>query len=384
MKIVYCLIDSSQVGGMERSICCKANYLADIVGYDVTIITTDRKTKKNFYKFSDKIKFIDLGINYGELDSLSLFSRLFRQMKKRKLHKEKLAQNLFEIKPDISISTCTHEVTFLHQIKDGSKKIAESHFNKEYKKIQFSRKSIFSLKRKFALLAERKRQKHIPKYDTFVVLTKEDKQQWDIKTPVVVIPNPLSFYPTEKSNNESKNAISIGRLTYEKGYPLLIEAWIKVASKHPDWKLSIYGEGEDKDSLQRLIIRKKLEHSITIYPPTRNVDKKLLESSLYIMSSLYEGFGLVLTEAMTCGVPCISFDCPCGPAEIITHGEDGLLIENKNVDLLADAIMFLIEDKALRKEMSENAKENIKRFLPEKIMPRWISLFEELTGLSDY
>lgn len=384
MKIVYCLIDSSRAGGMERSICSKANYLADIAGYEVTIITTDRKRKPNFYDYSPRIQFIDLGINYYELEYLSFFDRISLQFEKRKKHKEELTKALFQLKPDVAISTCTHELSILCNIKDGSKKIAEAHFAKPYKEIEYSHYSMFSPKRIFALLAEKRKQGYVKKYDAFVVLTKEDKARWRNISHIEVIPNIVSFYPERIDKVDNKRILSIGRLSYQKGYPLLIEAWAKVVKKYPDWTLSVYGEGEDKHELVKMISRKGVRNSMYIHPVEKNVEQEYQNSSVYVMSSLYEGFGLVLTEAMAYGVPCISFDCPSGPAEIITNGEDGIVVEYKNIDKLADAMIFLIEDKALRKEMGENARENVKRFLPEKIMPRWISLFEQITGLSNY
>jgi glycosyltransferase involved in cell wall biosynthesis len=384
MRIVYCIIDSSRSGGMERSICCKANYLADVAGYEVTIITTDRKGKPNFYDYSSAIQFIDLDINYNESDSLSFFWRIRAQIKKRELHKERLTTTLFDISPDICISTYTHELSILSQIKDGSKKIAEIHFCRPYKKIQYELKSKFSLHRIFALAAEKRKRKFIHNYDAFVVLTKEDRERWKGITKIECIPNPLPFYTDRVNNDSSKQIISVGRLAYEKGYPMLIGAWAKIAHKYPDWKLAIVGEGEDKPLLQRLIFQKDLMGSVSIHPPQEHIKEVYLDSSFYVMSSFYEGFGLVLTEAMACGLPCVSFDCPSGPAEIIKHGEDGLLIATKDIAKLAEAMSLLIEDKEMRLEMSENAKINVKRFLPERIMPRWIALFEKITNTSNY
>lgn len=378
MKIVYCLIDSSQSGGMERSICSKANYLADVMGYDVTIITTDRKDKANFFDFSSLIKFVDLEINYNELESLPIYKALPTQLEKRRLHYLRLEAVLNEIKPDISISTYTHELSILSEIKDGSKKIAEIHFSKPYKSIEYKSSSIPLLKRVIALVGEKRKYRYINKYDAFVVLTEEDRKRWSEVKKVKVIPNLLSFYPSEQSLCTEKRIISVGRLTRQKGYPLLIEAWQIVARKYPEWKLAIFGEGEDKEMLQRMIREAELTSSISIYPPTNNIVQEYLNSSVYVMSSIYEGFGLVLTEAMACGLPCISFDCPSGPSEIIKDGEDGFLVETENIEELAQKIILLTENEELRIEMGQKAKVNAQRFLPEYIMPKWISLFNEV------
>lgn len=379
MKIVYCLIDSSRSGGMERSICCKANYLADVMGYDMTIVTTDRREKPNFFDFSSRIKFVDLEINYDESDALPTYKSLFLKIKKRKLHKLRLEKVLNDLKPDVSISTYTHELSILSEIKDGSKKVAEIHFSKSYKSIEYSFHDIPLIKRILAILGEKRKRLYIHKYNAFVVLTEEDKQRWNGVENIKVIPNPLSFYPSAQSSCLSKRVISVGRLTRQKAYPLLIAAWQLVASKHMDWELAIFGGGEDLGMLNKMIAEKRLDN-ITIYPPTTNIVQEYLNSSLYVMSSIYEGFGMVLTEAMACGLPCVSFDCPSGPSEIIKDGEDGFLVETGNVEKLAQKITLLIEDENLRKEMGQKAKVNVQRFLPENIMPQWISLFNELTG----
>lgn len=384
MKIVYCLIDSSQSGGIERSICSKANYLADELGYDITIVTTDRKNKQNFYDFSPNIRFIDLHINYFELERQSFFERIISLLKKRRIHRQKLNDVLLKLRPDIAISTYSHEFTILCGMKDGSKKIAEHHLNKSSVKIAYEQESMFSLERIFALAVEMRKQWYIRKYDAFVVLTHEARQSWRDLKNIHVIPNILPFYPSRFSNGECKRVISAGRLTYQKGYSLLIKAWAKIARRYPDWRLDIYGEGRDYNKLSRMIFSAGMHDKVVIHSPDKNIEEEYINSSLYVMPSLYEGFGLVLIEVMACGLPCVSFDCPSGPSEIISHGEDGLLVEYKNIDKLAEAIAFLIEDKTLRKEMGENARESSERFLPEKIMPRWISLFEQVTGTSNY
>lgn len=384
MKIVYCLIDSSQAGGMERSICTKANYLADVAGYEVTIITTDRRKKKNFYDFSPNIRFVDLGVNYDELAGLPFVEKIRKQMQKRKLHRQRLSEVLFDLKPDISISTYTHELTILCKIKDGSKKIVEHHFSKNYIAISYAQKSKFSLKRIFAICAEKRKQRFVCRYDAFVVLTHGDRRLWKKIENIHVIPNILPFYPGRFSSGDHKRAISAGRLSYEKGFPFLLKAWSIVVRKYIDWRLDIYGNGEEYAKLDAMIQSLRLKDVVTIHRPVKDIEEEYRNSSLYVMSSLYEGFSMAFIEAMACGLPCVSFDTPTGPAEVITQGEDGIVVEHKNVDKLAEAIMFLIEDEALRKSMGNNARENIKRFLPEYIMPRWIALFEQLTGTSGY
>ena len=169
------------------------------------------------------------------------------------------------------------------------------------------------------------------------------------------------------------------RFVFPPLYDRLIEAWIKVNRKHPDWHIRIYGEGQDRNSLQELIEKHHIENSFSLCPPTKSIQEKYLESSIYVMSSRFEGLPMALLEAMACGVPCISFDCPYGPAEIITPEEDGILVKNGNTDELADAICRLIEDTDKRIRMGKQAQKNIQRYSREEVMKLWDELFNTLT-----
>ncbi|MDR0863685.1 MAG: glycosyltransferase family 4 protein, partial [Candidatus Symbiothrix sp.] len=191
MKIVYCIIDCSQTGGMERSVCGKANYLTDVLGYDVSIITSNQGNKPNFYSFSDKIHFIDLGIYYDELKQYPFWKRMREQVKKRRLHQSKLSETLQKIKADIVISTYTHEFTLLPSIQDGSQKIAEIHFSKEYNKIANQSKKQSFLSKWFSILAEKRKYKFIDQYSKFVILTKNDQIHWKNHANIAQIYNML-------------------------------------------------------------------------------------------------------------------------------------------------------------------------------------------------
>ncbi|BES61455.1 glycosyltransferase family 4 protein [Dysgonomonas capnocytophagoides] len=380
MKIVYCMIDSSSSGGMERSICTKANYLADVCRYDITIITTDRGERPNFFNFSTAIRFIDLGINYKELQQKSFIKGVFSQIRKRKLHKERLEQVLNELKPDICISTCTHEFTILPRIHDGSRKIAEFHFCRPYKEIEYSLLPVSYLTRLKALWGEKNKYRYVGKYDAFVVLTEEDKKRWSEFSNVEVIPNVLSFYPENYSSYSQKRVISVGRLSPQKAFHHLVDIWKIVNEKHPDWVLDIYGEGREYDSIAEKIKIEGLSGKVFLHNPVQNIEDAYQQASIYVMSSLYEGFGLVLAEAMAYGLPCVSFDCPSGPSEIISNDRNGYIVPVGEVNLFAEKIISLIENEELRKQKGNMAHADIKRFLHDNVMPDWIHLFEKMKG----
>ena len=379
MKIVYCLIDASRIGGMERVVCGKANYLVEKLGYDVHIVTTDQGEKKSHFPFSKKIIFHDLGINYFELEQLSPLSRIIKQIGKRQKHRQSLKRLLMELRADIVISTYTHEFTLLCNIKDDqSKKIAEIHFSKEYNKVDNKIKKQPIISKAISILAEKRKHFYISRYDKFVVLTKKDQENWTKPDNVEQIYNMVPFSTHQVSSLKNKRVISVGRLSSEKGFDLLIDAWVIVSEQYPDWTLDIFGEGSEYDRLCVKISEEKLSESVRINTPTQDIVTEYLNSSIFVLSSRHEGFGMVLLEAMSCGIPCISFNCPNGPQEIIRDREDGFLVKNESIHELAEKIKLLIVDESLRKEMGVEAKKNVERFSPDSIMKEWDTLFKSL------
>ena len=375
MKIVYCIFDCSSSGGPERALSLQANYFAG-KGNEVHIVTTEKPScKQNSYIFSDNISFHNLSINYREVDnSLSPLKIIYR-IKKGHKHKQQLAKLLFALKPDFTIGMFGHDSSFLYKINDGSKKILEYHFSRYHRKIEFA--SAIFWKRWFALLREWRKCKFINKYDAFIVLTQQDAKNWKDIKKLYVIPNALPFIPQQISTCENKKAISVGRLSPEKGYDLLIKAWKLVTERHPDWELEIYGDGQEKSKLYSIISEYSLSN-ISINAPIRNIEDKYTESSIYLMSSHYEGFGIVLIEAMACGLPCVSFNCPYGPSEILTDNENGFLIPINDIYTLADKVCILIEKEEMRKKMGHKAYIAAMQYSPIKVMKKWEKLFDDL------
>ena len=170
----------------------------------------------------------------------------------------------------------------------------------------------------------------------------------------------------------------VGRYNDAKGYDYIIPAWEIVHRRYPSWQLHVYGSGELHDDILRWIHERHLEHAIILHEPIDNIQEKYLESSICVLSSRYEGFSLVIIEAMACGVPCVSFDCPYGPRTIIKNEVDGLLVDYLNVAALASDICSLIDNPLYRKKLGGNARKNILRFSKENVMIMWENLFEEL------
>jgi glycosyltransferase involved in cell wall biosynthesis len=379
MRIAYCIPRIDGTGGLERVLCLKANYFAEDAGYEVFIIVTESNDKPLFYQFSPKIRIINLDINFEELWRTKFLKRIIDYSLKQKKYKKALSTCLKKIKPDITISVLRREINFINSIKDGSIKIGEFHFNKDnyrdYKKsirLDFLR----NLANKWGM---KQLVRKLKKLTRFVVLSYEDMQKWTELNNVTVIHNPLAFFPNKIASLDKKEVIAIGRYTYQKGFDLLMEAWKIVHEKHPDWNLNIYGGGDTKELFSQ-IQDLKLESCCRLNPPVPNIEEKYLESSIFVLSSRYEGFGMVISEAMACGVPAVSFACPCGPKDIIRDEEDGLLVEPENIQELAQKIIYLIDHKDIRIEMGHKAKISAERFKIDKIMDQWKELFESLVS----
>ncbi len=378
MRIAYIYTALTSMGGVDRILSTKANYFAEQCGYEVYIITDSQAGRPPVFPLSPKVKHIDLETDFDIQYHHGLMMRAFYYFSLMRRYKKRLTKVLNEIRPDFVLTTLGRDMDFLPKIKDGSIKIGESHIAKHFtRNFHLMEQRGFPYKQ-IAHYWRRKQEKAVRRLDALVVLTGYDAESWATVRQAEVIPNPSPFTPEHFSSGQNKQIISVGRLNEQKGYDMLIEAWSLVAAKYPDWKLNIYGEGLLRNELDALIKEKKIEQSLHIYAPTPDIAEKYAESSLYVMSSRFEGFGLVLIEAMACGVPCISFDCPYGPSDIIRHSEDGLLIENGNIKKLAEAIVYLIEHKDIRLRMGEKARINSRRYVPEQVMNQWIDLFKKL------
>ena len=381
MKIFYVYSSLLTKGGADRILTIKANWLA-AQGHEVAIVTDSQHGLPPVFPLSERVRLIDLAINFDEEYRHSLPVRFLLYHRLMRRYRCRLSQLLSAERPDIVITTLGREMDFLTSIKDGSKKIGESHIARRYSRNFHLLEQRGVIHKMVVAYWRRKQAREVSRLDALVLLTKNDEESWRSVTPhTLVIPNPLTFSaPPQRGRCEGKNVLAVGRLSEQKGFDLLISAWKSVAECHPDWHLDIFGEGEQKEELLMLIGREKLDNNITIHPPTDRIADEYVNHSFYVMSSRFEGFGLVLTEAMLCGLPCISFDCPYGPRDIIKDGDDGLLVSHLSVPHLSEAICRLIEDEELRKTMGQRAYEHVQRYSEEQVMPQWLQLFSRLRG----
>lgn len=377
LKLVYLTPALYMAGGVERVLTLKANYFAEHFGYDITIILTEGKNKPFFYPLSPQIKVVNLDINFEELWTCSFLKKIFVYLKKQCQYKKQVEAELMRIRPDITISLLRREINFLNNIKDGSRKIGELHVNRANYR-NFEADDANCVKKIFAKFWMRNLVSKLKKLDGFVVLTNEDRQAWPELLNVSVIPDPLSFVPTQKSPLTEKRVIAVGRYVYQKGFDLLLQTWAKVEKKYPDWHLAVFGDG-DRTRYQKQMYELGIDSNrCHLNGATSNIQQEYVNSSLFVFSSRFEGFGMVLVEAMACGLPVVSFACPCGPKDIVKDGEDGILVENGNTEAMAEGMSRMMGDEALRRSMSQSGKINVKRFNIEQVADRWKTLFESI------
>ena len=376
-KIVYCTPGLYMAGGMERVLTLKANYFADYFGYDVTIILTEGLGLPYFYPLSDRINVINLNIGFEELWNQPIMKKIFIYVKKQRQYKNALKAALMQIRPDITVSMLRREINFLNSIHDGSKKIGEIHINRaHYRTFEEGDSNIFksllSLYWKHTLI------RHLKQLDSFVALTKKDQEAWTELNNVTVIPNPVSFPSVKLSEQTEKRVIAVGRYCHEKGYDHLLQAWAEVQTLCPDWRLDVFGDG-DRTAFGKMLDDYQIDRSrCSLNGRVSDVQSEFARSSLAVCSSRFEGFGLAIVEAMACGLPVVSFDCPWGPRSIITDGEDGVLVEKGNVKQFAEAMARLMNDAEVREDMGKRAAVNVQRFSMEAVARQWKNLFDSL------
>lgn len=378
MKIIYCTHSTCNPGGMERVLLNKVTYLSQLPGWEVAVVTTDQHQRPPFYPFPEKVRMTDLGINYSEDNEKGAWKKITGYLRKRKEHKRKLTALLLKEKPDIVVSLYPSESSFIPDIKDGSKKVLELHYCKFFR-LQYGRKGLLGWIDK---LRTRQDEQIVRRFDKFVVLTNEDRGYWGNLPNIEVIPNAAMHVSDAYSDVMNKRVIAVGRLDYQKGFDRLIKAWqiVQHTGKFPDWKLYIFGQGEWREMLQQMIDKAELQNTVCLNRPTKQIGEEYVKSDMLVMSSNYEGFPMVMIEAMACGLPVVSFDYKCGPKDIIQTGINGLLVPNGDIQALADAMMKVMEDEAYRKMLSQNARKVVDTYSEQAVMSQWIRLFTSITA----
>lgn len=373
MKILYNIAGTYNSGGMERVLANKANWLV-AHGHEVIIVTTDQRGEPPYFPLDARIKCYDLAINYEENNGKSFLNKLIHYPFKQWKHKVRLTALLKELRPDIVISMFCNDASFIPSIKDGSKKILEIHFSR-FKRLQYGRKGLWRLADWWRYKTDAK---VVSRFDKFVVLTHEDKEYWGNLRNMCVIPNARTFEVNQPATLEAKKVVAVGRLNHQKGFDRLIYAWSIVDNVVSGWKLQIVGDGELREQLQNNIRELGLSNQINIGRAEKDMMSVYKDASILAMSSRYEGLPMVLLEAQAAGLPIVSFDCKCGPKDVIENGVDGFLVEDGDIEQLAQKLVVLMQDANLRKQMGSAAYAHSERYSEERIMKQWTDLFDEV------
>lgn len=372
MKLMFCIQGIFNSGGMERVLINRVNYFIEKYQYECIIVTTDQKKRNTFFELNNKTIYEDLEINYSDNNG-NFIKRVIKYLEKQKKHKKKLQELVNLYKPDIIVSLGDNDKYIIPNLKGHHKSILEHHFEKKAR-LRENRGILYKIKEYIFLIKEKQL---LYKYNEFLVLTEEDKKQWGNKK-VKKIENPLTFYDERSASLTNKKVIVIGRLTYQKGYDFLLKIWKRVIEEYPEWILNIYGDGEEKEKIENFIKVNRLEQNIFLRGKEKNIQEKYLESSIYLMTSRYEGMPMVLLEAMSCGLPIVSFDCPCGPKDLIMNNQNGFICKFGDIDSMVNKIILLIENEEKRKQFGKNSKICSREYLEDKVMKKWKNLLESL------
>ncbi len=376
MKLIYCIASVHHPGGMERVLLNKLCWFVRQGGYDLTVVTTDQSGLPPFYAFPPEVKMIDLDINYAVDNQRSPLAKIVSYFRKRRLHRKWLSRLLLKERADIVVSLYPSESSFIPSIQDGSKKVLELHYNK-YFRLQYNRRGLLGLADRFRTWQD---ERIVRRFDQFVVLTHEDATYWGALPNLTVIPNAAIQTDTPQADTRnSHRVIAVGRLDYQKGFDRLIEAWnlLPVALRET-WNLAILGQGEWQEKLTQQIRHLHLEESVRIYPPTTEIAQAYASSAFLAMSSHYEGFPMVMIEAMSCGLPVVTFDYPCGPKDIIRDGENGFLVKEGDIEGLSQALGRMMTDEDLRICLGKTARLVLDTYRENTIMQQWTQCFQKL------
>ena len=379
MRIVYILKSFAIKAGTERVISDKMNWLAEH-GYEVTMVTYEQCNHPHAFPLHSSIEHVDLNTPFF---TIKKYCHPLRFMSLRRRFRSRLQTLLDKIQPDILIMT-TYSLNLIDiflSLKTSAYKMMESHVAcYTIKKTYDYRKKPFL--RRIAVLYDFFVLRKVSQVDCLVTLTRGDAADWmKYSSNVVVIPNPVSFFPeTIKAHDGNGHRIlSVGRLHEQKGFDMLIDAFGLIADCCPEWKIDIFGDGPEKEMLLMKIKQNGLIGRIVINPPTSTIYEEYQKSEFLVLSSRFEGYSLVLYEAMSCGIPCVAFNCKHGPEDAIKDGVNGILVENGNIEALAHKLLWMIEHTEERLRMGKTAREFVRRYDKREIMSLWTELFEKIS-----
>lgn len=371
MRILYVFRSLAVWGGIERVLVEKMNYLSSVYGYDVYMITSDQGNHPIPYHLEDKVHIEDLDIRFHQQYQYNIIKRRWIAKKLKRIYEQRLAECIRQIQPDIIVCTTADHIDSLVKLKGSIPLVVESH-SICLRTIEDGKYCLQRKWYKYHYL------KALSKANVIVALTEGDANEWRKVHPhVVVIPNIVHVNEGAVSTLENERVIWVGRFDYQKRPLEMVRIWERIQPLFPDWQLEVYGEGDQLLELKEKV--HSLNMNIVIHQPTEHIFDCYRESSILVSTSLFEPFGLVIPEAMSCGLPVVAYDCPYGPEDIISDGKNGYLISCDNIDNYVDKLSLLMGDRDLRNIMGKDSMTFSIRYGVKQIMPLWESLFDHLT-----
>lgn len=368
MRLIYFIPLLSTVGGQERTLTDKANSLAS-KGHEVMFVTYEHEGALA-YELDPGVRHVDVCCHYFSLYAYSFWRRPWEMMMLKRRFRKVMKDVLVDFRPDVIVIAIPNTENFICDVlsvADGISVVVESHLAQGYQVIKrgLTEKLMYYVWNPV---------KAIRRSSLLIALTNGDAACWKKLQVgnVRVIPNPVTLYNDHICSKEKEQGriICVGRFTPQKRFDRLIEAFSLIADKYPTWHVDIYGDGEDKEKLQKQISEKNLTHRIILNPPTKDIYSEYLKSQFFVLSSDFEGFGLVIVEAMACGLPVIATDCPYGPSEIIEDGVTGVLSKMEVTDLATKMEWMIIHEKE-RQSMGQKAHQVVAKYRKEIIMKEW-------------
>ncbi len=379
MRILYCVNSLGARGGIERVTIVKANALADIEGNEVAICYTDKGDyPRTIHPLSPKVQVFDLNTPYWQFTtSLKILKSFIPTVIATRRALKRLIRSF---RPDVVVSTGSYEkfalasLSVINKIGGGNVSyVREFHFASTYRRyIGSSRVAVSVCEFLDNQLLGRC-------FNMNYLLTKQDlEKNFKSRKNFDYMYNPCSFNCKHETISREKIVLAVGRLVYQKNFAELLEIWSMIQNKAYGWKLRVVGSGSLENELKEKALQLGILDTVEFPGFSSNVDAEMAKASVYVMTSICEGFGLVLVEAQNAGLPCVSYDLPYGPSEIIHDGEDGFIVENSNKKFFADKLLRLIQDADLRDRMGMMAQDNSKRFSTEIIANQWMKKYNTL------
>lgn len=365
MRLLYIQCNFG-LGGINRITSVKENYLVNH-GFEVhNLNAQDQKGLPSEGMYDEKIMMHSISLaKLNHFLTIPFVGRLFRFV----YYRWQLLRIIFSVNPDVIIVNMPKlEPVSVVWLSFWKRRVLEFHgwYNHpQVVRLPWKERFYYFLTSPFYQL---------------VALTKGEADKLKMLTgcDARYIPNPQYSFPDQITSGENKRVVSMARFCSQKKLDAVIPYWKMIEESHPDWELHFYGKGPDEEKMRSAIVENHLK-TVFIHPYTTDVAHEMAMASIYIFPSIFEGFGLVLLEAMSAGVPCVAYDCPFGPSEIIKDGEDGFITEYNNPQALMEKVLYLIEHEDMRKEMGRRARVNsLKGFNIDSVMNQWITLFKDL------